>query len=417
MAEESKSEVQPEKKEPVGLAEKERARSVKPAVSVQSDQDPAKEEPKEKEKFHWAEVEPWQKKRLFGSLAAILLFFGIFLVWTCSSLYNDKVSEDDYWNRYMTESTEYQDEVAEYSQNATHVLVGSYLENVRSVNVKNSSFEVGIDVWYRWEGSPELDFTNTNSVHFYKGTVQKLNVLDNYHEGNTHYQQVRYDVLINKQYWTPRFPLESHQMRIYLEPAANVNTVVFDVDAENSYANPNLGISGFKMTRFGVAPAIVAYDKTNSNPAFDGFADAKTYKTELMTQFEINREDIGLYFKCFVAMYGTTAWILLCLYICTNRRVDPLGMIGSAFFGAVSNIMIGAALVPDALKFGLLEYGNLFGVAIIIAGTAIVIGINYIRHERKDNAFAQYYGRIMLVIFVAIVVLGNLALPLSAMMR
>ncbi|MEG2517310.1 MAG: hypothetical protein RSA56_02830 [Raoultibacter sp.] len=415
MAEESKSEAQPEKKEPVGLAEKERAGLVKPAGSAQGDQDTAKEEPKEKEKFHWAEAEPWQKKRLFGSLAAILLFFGIFLAFTCSSLYNDKVGEDDYWNHYMAESTEYQDEVAEYSQNATHVLVGSYLENVRSINVKNSSFEVGIDVWYRWEGSPELDFTNTNSVHFYKGTVQKLNVLDNYHEGNTHYQQVRYDVLINKQYWTPRFPLESHQMRIYLEPAANINTVVFDVDTENSYANPNLGISGFKMTRFGVAPAIVAYDKTNSNPAFDGFSDAKTYKTELMTQFEINREDIGLYFKCFIAMYGTTAWILLCLYICTNRRVDPLGMIGSAFFGAVSNIMIGAALVPDALKFGLLEYGNLFGVSVIIAGTAIVIGINYIRHERKDNAFAQYYGRIMLVVFVATVVIGNLALPLSSL--
>ncbi|MEG2982469.1 MAG: hypothetical protein RR794_02295, partial [Raoultibacter sp.] len=118
----------------------------------------------------------------------------------------------------------------------------------------------------------------------------------------------------------------------------------------------------------------------------------------------------------FIAMYGTTAWILLCLYICTNRRVDPLGMIGSAFFGAVSNIMIGANLVPDALKFGLLEYGNLFGVAIIIAGTAIVIGINYIRHERKDMAFAQFYGRIMLAVFVTIVVVGNLALPLSAMM-
>ncbi|MEG1624255.1 MAG: hypothetical protein RR300_05280, partial [Raoultibacter sp.] len=75
----------------------------------------------------------------------------------------------------------------------------------------------------------------------------------------------------------------------------------------------------------------------------------------------------------------------------------------------------GAALVPDALKFGLLEYGNLFGVSVIIAGTAIVIGINYIRHERKDNAFAQYYGRIMLVVFVAIVVIGNLALPLSSL--
>ncbi|MEG0216896.1 MAG: hypothetical protein RR655_01040 [Raoultibacter sp.] len=417
MAEEENKHAESKQQQPAGLAEK-HTEPAKPAEPAKKEAAalPGEEEREEKKKFRWAEAQSWQKRRLFGSLAAIIAFFGIFLILTCTALYSDKASEDDYWNKYMSESVESQDEVAQYSQDATHVLVGTYLENVKAIDVKNSQFEVGMDVWYRWEGNPELDFTTTDAVHFYKGSVKKTNVLNDYHEGNTHYQQVRYDVVINKQYWTPRFPLESHQLRIYLEPSATVNDVVFDVDAENSYANHNLGISGFKMTRFGVAPAVVVYDNTNSNPEFDSFSDPRTYKTELMTQFEINREDIGLYFKCFIAMYGTTAWILLCLYICTNRRVDPLGMIGSAFFGAVSNIMIGANLVPDALKFGLLEYGNLFGVAIIIAGTAIVIGINYIRHERKDMAFAQFYGRIMLAVFVTIVVVGNLALPLSAMM-
>lgn len=410
MVQQQNTEAKPEGKEPIRLEEKKQTEGAQSNVSEKKEEDLI-----EKKRFHWAEMETWQRKRLVGSLLAVLAFFATFLLITCTLLSNDKAGEDEYWNRYMTESTQYDDEVAKYSENATHVLVGTYLENVKSIDVKNSSFEVGMDVWYRWEGNDQLDFTTTDSVHFYKGTVKKTNILNDYHEGNTHYQQVRYDVVINKQYWTPRFPLESHQMRIYLEPSANVNDVVFDIDKENSYTNPNLGISGFKMTRFGVAPAVVAYDKTNSNPEFDSFADTHTYKTELMTQFEINREDIGLYFKCFIAMYGTTAWILLCLYICTNRRVDPLGMIGSAFFGAVSNIMIGANLVPDALKFGLLEYGNLFGVSVIIAGTAIAISINYIRHERKDMAFAQFYGRIMLVVFVAIVVIGNLALPLSSM--
>ena len=135
-----------------------------------------------------------------------------------------------------------------------------------------------------------------------------------------------------------------------------------------------------------------------------------------MAQLEINREGIGLFIKCFIALYGTTAWILLCLYICTFRRVDPLGMIGAAFFGSVSNIMVGANLVPDALQIGLLEYGNLFGVGIIIAGTSVVISINAIRKEHGNEAFAQFYGRVMLALFVVLVVVGNLALPLSSML-
>lgn len=367
-----------------------------------------------KPRFDWRHMESWQKRRLFGSIAAIIAIFGLFLALTCSQLYADRAGEDFYWDKYLNENPEMQETVEQYSQDATEVLVGTYLENIRAVDIKNSQFEVEMNVWYRWEDNDKIDFSGKDTVHFYKGQVKSSSVIDNYHEGAVHYQQIRYDVVVNKQFWTPRFPLESHQLRIYLEPSENVNDVYFVVDEENSYTNPSLGISGFRLMRFDVAQNIVEYDKTNSNPEYAAFEDGKTYKSELMAQAEISREDFGLYIKCFIAMYGTTAWILLCLYICTFRRVDPLGMIGSAFFGAVSNIMIGANLVPDALKLGLLEYGNLFGVGVIIAGTAVVIGINAIRKEHENHAFAEFYGRIMLALFVVVVVVGNIALPLSA---
>ena len=131
--------------------------------------------------------------------------------------------------------------------------------------------------------------------------------------------------------------------------------------------------------------------------------------------FEVDRAGIGLYIKCCIALYGTLAWILLCLYIATFRRVDALGMIGAAFFGAVSNVMVGSNLLPDALQMGLVEFVNFFGVGIIVASTAVVISINTIRKEIGNESFAQFYGRIMLCLFAALVIIGNIALPLSAM--
>lgn len=292
-----------------------------------------------------------------------------------------------------------------------------YLAQISAVDVKNSQFKVVMNVAYRWTGNETLDFSTNETAHFYKGSINSLALLDEEHVGDQHYQLIRYIVTINKQYWTPRFPLESHQLRLYLEPSDNVGQIILDPVEGESYTNPSLSVSGYKFVRFDTAQTIIADDHHMLNPLYDSYQnDAPIYKSEVMAQIEINRDGWGLYFKCFIALYGTTAWIILCLYLATFRRVDPLGMIGSAFFGAVSNIMVGANLVPDALQVGLLEYVNLFGVALIIAGSAVVISINAIRKERNHDDFARFYGRIMLGVFVAIALVGNIALPLSAYM-
>lgn len=408
-------------------ADAQKTKDAQPGVAQSGAEKPQDDEkPKEpqehtkrkKEKFDYHHMEGWQKVRLFGSLAVIIAVFGIFLAVTCGMLATDKHNENEYWNYYLTENEDVANAAQPHEANATHIHVAVYLEQLRKIDIRNSQFEVVLSVGYRWNGDPTIDCSDPDAIHFYKGNIDTIRTLEDSRNasGIDNYQQVRYDVVINKEFWTPRFPLESHQLRIYMEPSDNVNKVVLDADTDNSYVNASLGISGFDLTRYAVSQTVIGYNKTLGNPLYDSYNGEPVYKTEIMTQFEINRQDFGLYFRCFVALYGTTAWILLCMYICTFRRVDPLGMIGAAFFGAVSNIMVGANLVPDALAFGLLEFTNLFGVALIIAGTAVVISINTIRNEWKDMPFAGFYGRIMLAVFIAIAVIGNLALPLSAWM-
>lgn len=371
-----------------------------------------------RKRFDVHHMEPWQSRRLFGSIVAVVVIFGGFLLYACSQLYWDRAAEEEYWNRGMeAPESELQTKIDAYAVDATRVDVAVYLEQVASVNIKNSQFELMLNVAYRWTGDDDLDFSDPELIHFYKGAIKLHQVMDEQHAGDEHYQLVRYDVVINKEYWTPRFPLESHQLRFYMEPSMNVGRMVLVPMQGESYTNPNLDVSGYSLERFGVQSYILANDQKMLNPLYDSYAnDDPVYKTEIMGQVEINRDSIGLYIKCFIALYGTTAWILLCLYICTFRRVDPLGMIGGAFFGAVSNIMVGANLVPDALQMGLLEYTNFFGIGIIIAGTATVISINAIRKERDNHGFARFYGIIMLALFVVVVIAGNTALPLSAWM-
>jgi hypothetical protein len=139
--------------------------------------------------------------------------------------------------------------------------------------------------------------------------------------------------------------------------------------------------------------------------------------SEFVTALTFRRNGLGLYFKCFIAMYGTTLWVLIMLYICGHHRVDPLGMIPGALFGTVSNIMVGAALLPDALDMGLLEFVNVWGILTILATAVVIIQVNNIRSQygRKDEPFAGFIGRVMFYIIAVIAIAGNILLPAFAM--
>lgn len=69
-----------------------------------------------------------------------------------------------------------------------------------------------------------------------------------------------------------------------------------------------------------------------------------------MTQLEINRSGLGLYAKCFIALFGTSLWVFITMFLCTYHRADPLSMIPAALFGTVSNIMVGTILSPTRSK-------------------------------------------------------------------
>ena len=363
----------------------------------------------------WHRAQSWQKRRLVVSVIVLLVIFVPYLVFACLTMYEDAQAEDDYWNSYLEPpSAEVQALVDEYSEDAAKVDVAFNLEQVQSVDIAKSTFTVMMNVAYRWEGHDDLDFTSKHNVSFYKGDIADILVLEDEHDGTTNYQYVQYIVTINKDYWTVRFPLESHQLRLYLEPSYNVNRVVFNVDRDACYVNPNLAISGYELMRWDTNVEILADDHAMLNPLYDDYADPTVYTTEAMLQLEINRSGIGVYLKCTVAMFGTLGWILLCLYVATFRHVNALGMVGSAFFGAVSNILVGANMLSSALQLGLIEYVNLFGLGIIVASTAVVIAINTIRNEIENEAFAQFYGRVMLVLIAILMIAANVLLPVCA---
>lgn len=349
-----------------------------------------------------------QKLKLWGTFVTYITVAIIFLVLTCGSLIIEKAECREGWDSYLKDSPEQQHMVEELSQNAVKVMVGTYVENIKEMNLKSSNFRIQFMVWFDWEGSEELDIAS--NFRIYKGSMNSKNVIDEVHEGNKHYQLVNVDATISKSYDTKRFPLESHQLRFYVESTDPVSEVLFEPDYENSGINKNISLSGYKFMRYNIGAVSYKYDSNHGNPQIKG----SEVTSEIVTAFEINRASLGLYFRCFVALLGTTTWVLIVMYIASHHHVDPLGMVPAALFGTVSNIMIGANLLPDALEMGLIEYVNLWGVFVIIAVAIAIINMNSIRSKEKDKDFASLYGKTLFYTTVIFVIVGHLALPLSA---
>lgn len=362
------------------------------------------------EKWSPKHMEPWQVKRLMFSVLLVVAIAVTFLGAATHQLYMDRTSEDEYWVTSMTTPETVQKRVEELSGKATTVLAGTYVENLKEISLKNSNFRLDFLVWFRWEGSTVTDMTNNFRV--YKGTMNKKELVREYHDGNMHYQQFRCDATVSKNFWTQRFPLESHQLRFYLEAYPTVADVVFEADTQHSGVNPSMSISGYKLMRNAVGVFNQEYPNTQSDPMIQ----KAPVHTELVTAMEINRDSWGLYAKCFMALVGTITWVLITLFLNTYHRTDPLGMIPGALFGTVSNIMVGANLLPDALHMGLLEYVNIWGIFIILAASLSIINVNRIRAKYEDKDFAGFYGRVMFYTILTFTLAGNLILPLTAYM-
>ena len=59
-----------------------------------------------------------------------------------------------------------------------------------------------------------------------------------YHENGLNYQMVRFEVTILKNFAAATFPIDTHDMHLYIESSFPVEKVILSADQENSGLNP-----------------------------------------------------------------------------------------------------------------------------------------------------------------------------------
>lgn len=339
----------------------------------------------------WKEMTKRQRTKILSWFLFFTVSAFLFLTHAVYTLQKEKKTASNEFNAVTYVLPEEKEHFRQLRQTAIPVTTGTYVETIKDISLKNSSFRIEFLVWFRWEGDQKITFLN-NNLQIHNGTINKLETVENYHEDSLHYQKLRVDATIGKKFEVSCYPLGCQTLSFYLSPVTyTADEVVLIPDQIYSDVNTNLSASGYSLLKTAVGYQIKQNLNTMGNPGLSEPKEISCFSTGMLLQ----RNSWGLFIQCFIALFGSVIWMLIMLYICAHHHVDPLLTLPPTLFGAISNLIVDTNLLADMVNFGLIEYMNLYGILIILAATLSIIQINRIRSHTPDHTYTDTFGHIM----------------------
>lgn len=251
-----------------------------------------------------------------------------------------------------------------------------------------------------------------------------------------YFQSCYFDAEIGKSFDNPRYPLESVQFHIYIQPKnmttqymRYVPTNIVDLSrkvllhgevymnsvSENTYQT---GIAPY--FRIGGGYQIISEQNIKGFVSkLHYFKDnplQENYRTQLELIIRANRQGISLFLQAFVNLFAVIIWITIAFYNQSHNDEDSIGMLGTGLFGAISSILVGLSMVSDAGIFSLITMINIFTLAVILIMAYQSIAAKRAQ-VKKDKALIAYHGVLLRITFAVLTIctlLMFIGLPLAA---
>lgn len=359
-----------------------------------------------------------KKKHVWKWSCFMIGIAACYLCYTGFQLVSDRIRSRQKWEEYRTAGEEMPEQYAgKGNPSAVDVFGSVYVKSIDSIDIRNSEFSVSFEALFCWDKEKYPDFTMEDNFQIYNGKFTENLLLDEYDREEMRCQLFYLKGSVKEVFSTKRFPLSAYQLRFYLQPKKDMGGIHLR-RLEEGYvgADDQLNVAGFRMEEIDVSDFYYEVPLPTRYGSYEGEEVPVVY-SELLTSIELSRASWGLYFKCIIALIGSGIWVFFCFFICIYDRLDNIGVISPVFFGVVTNLLVGANLVPDALETGLLEYINIWGIYTILSVTFMIIYVNRIRYFWKEEAYARYFGKVMFCEMAAMTVLGHLVIPLCAYLK
>ncbi len=245
------------------------------------------------------------------------------------------------------------------------------------------------------------------------------------------FQKIHFDAKIEKTFDSPRYPLDSVQFHIYIQPNRSSDYVRYNLVDNVSINGETVAFNGFSSS-FSMTNGYrrissnndikdlttrIFYYAVNEESTLKNEDPSKwVIKSELEIVVRANKSGMSSFIQAFINIFAVGIWMIIAFFNQSYNKQDSIGMIGTGLFAAISSILVGVSMISDANIFSLITMINVFTLAIILIMAYESIAAK--RASVKENKVAIAYRFVKLrVIFYAIVVsslMMFIALPFTA---
>ncbi len=286
------------------------------------------------------------------------------------------------------------------------VAVGTYINQIYGIDIKNGQYTVDFYIWFRWEGD---DLKPLDSFEISSGRITSKTGIEKKQLGPKNYTSARIIATITKYWDLKRFPLDGHTLTIEIEDAEHdTRTLLYEEDRDNIGVSPDLQVPGWVVTKTNAEVERHVYHTNYGDTSFATNNESNYSRYRFM--IDIGRAGYGRFLKVFFGLF-ISVLISWCAFWVRPKESSPrvsLG-VGATFAAAAVTVTINNSL-PDtnsvtlADKLIMLTLGMIvLSVAETIVALTLFAANNETRQLQIDHVCRWLFPAAYVIVLVIIV--------------
>ena len=296
--------------------------------------------------------------------------------------------------------------------NSKKVTIGTYLERIEDLNIKESYWTYEFYLWFKWNPNEvdllgEKDLSHKNELPFtiINGDILKADLIDRYIDSSNNIEYIQYFVKAKSTQFfdVSLYPIDKHDLIIPIEHKwIDRKNLYFEPDTKDSKVSSRVMINGYeKESNIKLIEKPHAYKSARGNPKFS--SGYKTDFSQYRMAVRIYKGGLSVILKLFLILY-----IAVLVTFIAPFAPDPSRYTVGALFTAAGGSYILASKLPSTNIFSLAEIINSFCIVLIVAMIAI-LGIlpSLIFKDGVIDAFEKKMTRLINLTMFSFFILVN----------
>ncbi len=282
---------------------------------------------------------------------------------------------------------------AEPAPEPARVVVGTYVNQITGVNLRDNQVNVDFYVWFRWDDD---SLNPLESFELMNGRIESRTPTPIRKLKDTNYGQARVQAVLNQPWDVNRFPLDSQTIRLVIEDSdMTADRIVYVADTDNSTIDPDVEVSGYDLS--GNTATVAAHRYRTNYGDITLPKNHESVYSRYTHSITLERPDSTYYIKTFSTIFISSVVAFLA-FLVKPVDLDPRFGLGiGALFAVVACYFVIASDLPRSSGFTLSDRVNLASMGMIFL-SLMQSAVSLMIYER-NAAKSILLDRVCLVLF------------------